>query len=195
MNHDGRGCSSPRASRRGELRSNARFGTRRSRTFVIGQGGENGETQMGARGEGTSTDPRWQRIRVRDRMADGLFWYSVRTTGVFCRPSCPSSHAHPRNMRLHDSLEAARASGARPCKRCNPEGLSVEEQQIALIERACERLRTATTPPRVADLAAQADLSPSHFHRLFKRFTGVTPKDYGAALGTRRSRKGPIGRP
>lgn len=143
---------------------------------------------MGTHSEGA--DPRWQKIWAGDRTADGMFWYSVRTTGVFCRPSCPPGRALPGNMRLHDSLESARASGARPCKRCSPEGLSVEKQLIALIERACDRLRTAPTPPRVADLAAEAGLSPSHFHRLFKRFKGITPKTYAAEFRKDRSHRG-----
>ena len=69
-------------------------------------------------------DPRWARIVARDKMADGQFWYSVSATGDYCRPSCPSRTANPRNVRLHDTLEDARASGFRACKRCNPEGPS-----------------------------------------------------------------------
>lgn len=67
-------------------------------------------------------DPRWGRIVARDRTADGRFWFSVATTGVYCRPSCPARAAKPENVRIHDTLESARAAGFRPCRRCNPEG-------------------------------------------------------------------------
>ncbi|MBA4790786.1 MAG: hypothetical protein H2042_13885 [Rhizobiales bacterium] len=66
-------------------------------------------------------DPRWARILARDTSADGHFWYSVVTTGIYCRPSCPSRTARPQNVRLHHTLESARASGARACRRCNPD--------------------------------------------------------------------------
>ena len=72
-----------------------------------------------------ANDPRWTRIVARDKSADGHLWYSVATTGVYCRPSCPSRLPNPRNVRLHDSLESARATGLRPCKRCHPEGPSI----------------------------------------------------------------------
>jgi AraC family transcriptional regulator of adaptative response/methylated-DNA-[protein]-cysteine methyltransferase len=68
-------------------------------------------------------DPRWARVVARDRSADGVFWYSVMTTGVYCRPSCASRTANPKNVQLHDTLEAARATGFRPCKRCKPDGV------------------------------------------------------------------------
>jgi O-6-methylguanine DNA methyltransferase len=71
-------------------------------------------------------DPRWAHIVARDKTADGHLWYSVSTTGVYCRPSCPSRIANPENVQLHDSLESARVTGFRPCKRCNPDGPSME---------------------------------------------------------------------
>jgi hypothetical protein len=71
-------------------------------------------------------DPRWERIVARDRAADGYFWYSVSTTGVYCRPSCPSRIALPKNVQLHDSLESARATGFRPCRRCHPDDASID---------------------------------------------------------------------
>src|ERR1700744_6192009 len=73
-----------------------------------------------------ANDPRWARIVARDKTADGHLWFSVATTGVYCRPSCPSRTANPKNVRIHDSLESAKATGFRPCKRCNPDGLSIE---------------------------------------------------------------------
>src|ERR1700760_1500981 len=82
-------------------------------------------------------DPRWARVLARDKAADGQFWYSVSTTGVYCRPSCPSRVANARNVQFHDTLEGARATGFRPCRRCNPEGLSIEGEHAALVAEAC----------------------------------------------------------
>src|ERR1700755_3420595 len=82
-------------------------------------------------------DPRWALIVARDKSADGHLWYSVSTTGVYCRPSCPSRLANPWNVQLHDSLESARATGFRPCRRCNPEGPSRDIENAALVAKAC----------------------------------------------------------
>src|ERR1700692_2887814 len=86
---------------------------------------------------GVADDPRWARVLVRDRTADGAFWYSVATTGVYCRPSCPSRTANPKNVALHDTLAAAKATGFRACKRCNPDGPSIEVENAAMVAKAC----------------------------------------------------------
>ena len=135
-----------------------------------------------------SSDPRWGRILSRDKTADGLFWYSVATTGIYCRPSCPSRTANPGNVTIHETLANARASGCRPCKRCNPEGSSTDAGNTALIEVAVRTIEAAEAPPALADLADAAGLSPSYFHRLFKSVTGVTPRQYGAAKRATRVR-------
>jgi Metal binding domain of Ada len=67
-----------------------------------------------------ANDPRWARIVARDRTADGHLWYSVLTTGVYCRPSCPSRIANPKNVLLHDTFEEAKATGFRPRRRTSP---------------------------------------------------------------------------
>jgi AraC family transcriptional regulator of adaptative response/methylated-DNA-[protein]-cysteine methyltransferase len=126
-------------------------------------------------------DPRWARILARDRTADGAFWYSVATTGVYCRPSCPSRAANPANIALHQSQAAARAAGFRACKRCRPDDLTTDAAIIARIEAACRHIETAAEPPALAQLAATAGLSAFHFHRRFKAITGLTPKAYAAA--------------
>lgn len=128
-----------------------------------------------------ANDPRWTRIVARDRAADGQLWYSVVTTGVFCRPSCPSRSANPKNVLLHDTLAEAIATGFRPCKRCNPDGLSVEAENAAIAARACRLIEQSEAEPSLAGLAASAGRSPSYFHRCFKAVTGLTPKDYAAA--------------
>jgi AraC family transcriptional regulator of adaptative response/methylated-DNA-[protein]-cysteine methyltransferase len=108
------------------------------------------------------------------------------TTGVYCRPSCPSRIANPKNVLLHDTVEEARATGFRPCKRCNPDGLSVEAENIAIVARTCRLIEQGEEEPSLADLAAAAGCSPGYFHRRFKAATGLTPKDY--AVATRASK-------
>src|SRR5262252_11186322 len=92
-------------------------------------------------------DPRWARIVARDKTADGEFWYSVVTTGVYCRPSCPSRTANPNNVQLHDTLEDAKATGFRPCKRCTPDGLSVAAENAGLVARACRLIERSEEIP------------------------------------------------
>jgi AraC family transcriptional regulator of adaptative response/methylated-DNA-[protein]-cysteine methyltransferase len=133
-------------------------------------------------------DPRWARVVARDRSADGGLWYSVATTGVYCRPSCPSRPANPGNVQLHDTLEAAKATGFRPCKRCNPDGLATDSD--AIVARACRLIEQSEDEPSLADLAEVAGRSASHFHRLFKAATGLTPKDYASAHRAAKVRQG-----
>ncbi len=138
---------------------------------------------------GCADDPRWSRILSRDRTADGSFWYAVRTTGIFCRPSCPSRAADPANVTIHETIAAAKASGCRPCKRCNPEGSSADEENIALVEAATRTIDAAGTLPSLGELAEAAGLSPAYFHRLFKSVTGLSPRGYGAARRAQRVRE------
>jgi AraC family transcriptional regulator of adaptative response/methylated-DNA-[protein]-cysteine methyltransferase len=135
-------------------------------------------------------DPRWARIVARDKTADGHLWYSVSTTGVYCRPSCPSRTANPRNVQLHDTLESAKATGFRPCKRCNPDGPSIECENAALVAKACRIIEESEEEPSLETLADAAGRSPGYFHRMFKAATGVTPKDYAAAHRAKRVRQG-----
>src|SRR3954451_13648111 len=126
-------------------------------------------------------DPRWARIAARDKTADGHFWYSVSTTGVYCRPSCPSRTANPENVQLHDTLESAKATGFRPCKRCSPDGPSIDAENAALVAKACRLIEESEQEPSLEELADAIGRSPSYFHRVFKAATGLTPKDYAAA--------------
>ena len=135
-------------------------------------------------------DPRWARIVARDKTADGQFWYSVATTGVYCRPSCASRLPKPRNVRLHDSLASAKATGCRACKRCNPDGPSLDAGNAALIARACRMISESEREPSLEELSAAIGRSPSHFHRVFKATTGLTPKEYAAAHRAKKVRHG-----
>ena len=137
----------------------------------------------------TEADPRWQRVVARDRTADGVFWCSVATTGIYCRPSCPARTPNPKNVSLHDTLEAARATGCRPCKRCNPDGLSLDAENAALIAKACRLIEQSGEMPSLTELADAVALSPGYFHRLFKATTGLTPKAFAAAHQASRVRE------
>ena len=136
----------------------------------------------------TAADPRWAAIVARDPAADGRFWYAVSSTGVYCRPSCPARTAHPRFVRLHDTLDEARATGYRPCARCHPEGASLHERNRELVERACALIAASEHELPLDALAATLHRSPSHLHRLFKDATGLTPKAYHAACRAGRLR-------
>jgi AraC family transcriptional regulator, regulatory protein of adaptative response / methylated-DNA-[protein]-cysteine methyltransferase len=138
----------------------------------------------------TADDPRWAWIVARDKTADGHLWYSVVTTGVYCRPSCPSRTANPKNVRLHDSLESARATGFRPCKRCNPDGPSADAKNAALVAKVCRMIEESEEEPSLEELAEAAGRSSGYFHRIFKATTGVTPKEYAAAHRAARVRHG-----
>jgi AraC family transcriptional regulator of adaptative response/methylated-DNA-[protein]-cysteine methyltransferase len=134
-------------------------------------------------------DPRWAAVLGRDAAADGTFVYSVATTGIYCRPSCPSRRPKPQNAALHAGPAEAEKAGFRPCQRCRPNEASLIMRHAALAASACRRIERAETPPGLDSLAAAAGLSPSHFHRLFKSITGLTPKAYGVAHRARRVRQ------
>jgi AraC family transcriptional regulator, regulatory protein of adaptative response / methylated-DNA-[protein]-cysteine methyltransferase len=133
-------------------------------------------------------DARWAAVVSRDRSADGTFYYSVRTTGVYCRPSCASRLANPKNVRFHRTAADAERAGFRPCRRCQPDQPSIAELQAAKVSEICRVIEAATGMPTLAALAKRAGLSRYHFHRLFKAVTGVTPKAYAEAHRTKRVR-------
>lgn len=124
-------------------------------------------------------DEFWQAVLTRDPAAEGRFWYSVSTTGVFCRPSCPSRLPRRENVAFHASPALAERAGFRPCKRCKP--LQQARDVAALMMEACRLIDAAETAPSLGELANAAGLSPFHFHRLFRKTIGVTPKAYASA--------------
>lgn len=135
-----------------------------------------------------SRDPRWAALVARDRGADGTFYYSVETTGVFCRPSCGSRRPNPRNVRFYETAADAARAGFRPCRRCRPDQPSLEQVHAARVADVCRVIETADKTPTLAALAKRAGLSAYHFHRVFKAITGVTPKAYAAASRANRVR-------
>lgn len=124
---------------------------------------------------------RWAAIVARDKSCDGEFIYSVATTGVYCRPSCPSRRARRENVAFHATAEDAERAGFRPCKRCKPKQQGLEERNAKLVAAACRAIDDAEEMPTLASLARAAGLSPFHFHRLFKDVTGMTPKAFQIA--------------
>lgn len=134
------------------------------------------------------TDPRWTLLARRDAEAEGAFVYAVLTTGVYCRPTCPSRRARPENVRFFETPAAARAAGFRPCLRCDPDGPSRAEANAARVADLCRFIEAAERAPSLAELAARAGWSPYHLHRTFKAVTGLTPRAYAAARRAERLR-------
>jgi AraC family transcriptional regulator of adaptative response/methylated-DNA-[protein]-cysteine methyltransferase len=135
-------------------------------------------------------EARWAAVVGRDAQADGQFYYAVRTTGVFCRPSCGARPARRENVSFFATTAEAEAAGFRACKRCRPTESPPATRRAEIAAEACRTIETAETPPSLAQLARAAGLSPHHFHRLFKAATGVTPKAYADAHRGRRVREG-----
>jgi AraC family transcriptional regulator, regulatory protein of adaptative response / methylated-DNA-[protein]-cysteine methyltransferase len=132
-------------------------------------------------------DARYEAVRTRDRGGDGHFWVGVHTTGVYCRPSCAARTPLRRNVSFFGSIEAARAAGLRPCKRCRPDEQDRNAALAADAARAIESALDAGNPvPSLAALAEGAKLSRFHLHRVFKSATGLTPAAYAAAARARR---------
>jgi AraC family transcriptional regulator of adaptative response/methylated-DNA-[protein]-cysteine methyltransferase len=124
---------------------------------------------------------RWAAVCRRDRDADGIFYYSVRSTGVYCRPSCPARAALRANVAFHDSCAEAEAAGFRACLRCKPTLPPLAERQAAAVAQACKLIEAAEQAPDLESLARAVGMSAFHFHRIFKSHTGITPKAYAAA--------------
>jgi len=133
-------------------------------------------------------DPRWAAVVARDRSADGRFFYSVKTTGVYCYPSCPARPARPENVQFHLTATDAERAGFRPCKRCRPNQLPLTQQYALRVAEICRFIENAKEPPRLQAMADRIGLSAYHLHRIFKAVTGLTPKAYAAAHRERRVR-------
>lgn len=140
------------------------------------------------RAAATLNDPRWADVQARARAADGRFVYAVRTTGVYCRPSCAARPARPHNVEFYATPADAERAGFRACKRCRPADPAPRDGRPALIADLCRRIEKAESAPSLADLARHAGLSPFHLHRLFKAATGLTPRQYAHAHRSRRLR-------
>jgi AraC family transcriptional regulator of adaptative response/methylated-DNA-[protein]-cysteine methyltransferase len=133
---------------------------------------------------------RWAAVQRRDRDADGVFYYSVRTTGVYCRPSCAARPALRKNVAFHASCAAAEQAGFRPCLRCKPDAPPLAERHALVVAQACRLIDQAEDQPDLDSLAQACGMSRFHFHRIFKAHTGITPKAYAAAQRARRMQQG-----
>ncbi|MFA5956609.1 bifunctional DNA-binding transcriptional regulator/O6-methylguanine-DNA methyltransferase Ada [Hyphomicrobium sp.] len=134
------------------------------------------------RSSGAALDAqRWDAVVARDKSADGAFFFSVSSTGVYCRPSCPSRRAKRENVAFHATSTEAEAAGFRPCRRCRPDEIPLEARRAQIVAGACRRLENEGDVPNLDELAKASGLSRFHFHRIFKDIVGVTPKDYALA--------------
>jgi AraC family transcriptional regulator, regulatory protein of adaptative response / methylated-DNA-[protein]-cysteine methyltransferase len=139
--------------------------------------------------QGLSTDSdRWDAVVRRDSAADGAFFYSVRSTGVYCRPSCAARLPRRENVAFHLSTRDAERAGFRPCKRCRPNEASLAARQAAEVAKACRLIQASEHMPSLDSLASAVGMSRFHFHRVFKAITGLTPRAYAAAHRSNRVR-------
>lgn len=145
-------------------------------------------TAATARAREVLADPRWGSVVGRDAGADGHFFYSVETTGVFCRPSCAARMPRPENVVFHDSITAAERAGFRACKRCRPGQPSLGESYGSRIAELCRFIQNAEHGPSLGELAEHAGMSPYHLHRVFKAVTGLTPRAYAVSQRAERVR-------
>jgi len=148
----------------------------------------NQDSTIEERARATKNDPRWISIVNRDASDDGKFYYSVKSTGVYCRPSCAARLARPENVQYHLTCEDAEKAGFRPCKRCKPDQPAATKQNARKIAEACRLIEQSEETPSLDEMAEQAGLSVYHFHRTFKAITGLTPKEYAEANRSRRVR-------
>jgi AraC family transcriptional regulator of adaptative response/methylated-DNA-[protein]-cysteine methyltransferase len=123
---------------------------------------------------------RWRAVRAHDRASDGLFVYAVSSTGVFCRPSCPSRRPTRARVAFFDSAADAERAGYRACRRCKPKDAQADPW-LDRIARASVYLANVEGHPTLTTLARRFGGSPYHFQRTFKRIVGVTPREYADA--------------
>ncbi|HVF21561.1 MAG TPA: bifunctional DNA-binding transcriptional regulator/O6-methylguanine-DNA methyltransferase Ada [Pyrinomonadaceae bacterium] len=124
----------------------------------------------------------WQAVVAKDANFDGQFVFAVSSTGIYCRPSCPSRRAHRERVKFFDFPEAAEQAGFRACLRCQPQRARVLDPQIELVQRVCRFLNTSDSETlKLAELAAQTGVSVFHLQRTFKRVMGISPRQYLAA--------------
>src|SRR5215217_9423649 len=129
-----------------------------------------------------NNDQLWQAVVAKDARFDGQFVFAVSSTGVYCRPSCPSRRAHRERVRFFNLPEAAEQAGFRACLRCQPKRARLLDPQIELAQLICRLLdETESDTPKLAELASRAGVSVFHLQRTFKRVMGISPRQYMAA--------------
>ena len=137
----------------------------------------------------TGLDLRWKALAARDRAADGTFVYGVTSTGVYCRPSCPSRRPRADRVRFFDTTHEARQAGFRACKRCRPDTVGLAQPGVDAVRRVSAYLAAhADESVTLAHLARVASMSPHHLQRRFKALVGLSPREYQAAVRADRLR-------
>jgi AraC family transcriptional regulator of adaptative response/methylated-DNA-[protein]-cysteine methyltransferase len=131
------------------------------------------------------TDSLWQAVAERRRAADGAFVYAVKTTGIYCRPSCPSRRPHRDRVEFYPIPEAAESAGYRACRRCHPNETAASEPSVARVRAACraidEALASEAPTPGLEELGERVGTSPFHLQRSFKKLLGISPREYADA--------------
>lgn len=145
-------------------------------------------TRIDRQATAAENDARWAALLSRNPESAADFYYGVRTTGVYCRPTCPSRRPRRDNVEFFATRDAAEQAGFRPCKRCKPGQAALAERHAALVAEACRLIEASEQAPDLKSLAGKIGLSAYHFHRIFKAATGVTPKAYATAHRARRVR-------
>ena len=126
-----------------------------------------------------NNDQLWQAVVAKDATFDGQFVFAVSSTGIYCRPSCPSRRAHRERVKFFDLPEAAEQAGFRACLRCQPQRARILDPQIELVQRVCRLLNDSETETsKLAELASHAGVSVFHLQRTFKRVMGISPRQY-----------------
>jgi len=137
----------------------------------------------------TGLDLRWKALAARDQAADGTFVYAVTSTGVYCRPSCPSRRPRADRVKFFDTTHEARQAGFRACKRCRPDTVGLAQPGVDAVRRVSAYLVThADETITLAHLARVASMSPHHLQRRFKALVGLSPREYQAAVRADRLR-------
>ncbi len=134
-------------------------------------------------------DALWAAVANRDASYDGVFYFGVRTTGVFCRPGCPSPLPKRENVAFAFSPAALLREGFRPCRRCRPDSAGRPDASIGTVVEICRFIEECKEMPALAQLAERAAMSESALLRLFRNALGITPREYADACRRQRFRK------
>lgn len=122
---------------------------------------------------------RWRAVLARDPESNGAFVYAVRSTGIYCRPTCASRRPRRAQVDFFDGPDGAEAAGFRPCRRCRPEVAEMADSQTEIVRKACAAIDAATEgPPTLAELGKRLGVSPHHLQRVFKKLMGISPRQY-----------------
>jgi AraC family transcriptional regulator of adaptative response/methylated-DNA-[protein]-cysteine methyltransferase len=125
----------------------------------------------------------WRAVLKRDARFDGKVFFAVRSTGIYCRPSCPARRPRREQVVFFRVPEAADSAGFRSCRRCRPRSTAMTDPQVEMVRQACVYIEShLDESPTLEDLSAHTGVSPYHLQRVFKRIVGITPRQYAAAF-------------